>query len=139
MQRSELHPLDRTEAGDEPVSLSHGCNCDWLAVQINFERCPQWRLRTGYVAHCPFVQRAGSKSISNELELAFQERACSMTKPDILSRKVVELKEWQRVAWRRVSDPSVTNFERREIRNHIKESDEELRYYLGMVSDRLRR
>jgi hypothetical protein len=62
-----------------------------------------------------------------------------MTEPDILSRKVVELKEWQRVAWRRVADPSVTDFERREIRNHIKESDEHLRYYLGMVSDRLHR
>jgi hypothetical protein len=62
-----------------------------------------------------------------------------MTEPDILTRKVVELKEWQRVAWRRVADPTVTDFERREIRNHIKESDEHLRYYLGMVSDRLRR
>jgi hypothetical protein len=62
-----------------------------------------------------------------------------MTKPDVLSRKVVELQEWQRVAWRRVADPSVTDFERREIRNHLKESDEHLRYYLGMVSDRLRR
>ena len=62
-----------------------------------------------------------------------------MTEPDILTRKAVELKEWQRVAWRRVADPSVTDFERREIRNHIKESDEHLRYYLGMVSDRLRR
>jgi hypothetical protein len=62
-----------------------------------------------------------------------------MTEPDILNRKVIELKEWQRVAWRRVADPSVTDFERREIRNHIRESDEHLRYYLGMVSDRLRR
>jgi hypothetical protein len=62
-----------------------------------------------------------------------------MTEPDILSRKVIELKEWQRVAWRRVSDPMVTEFERREIRNHIKESDEQLRYYLAMVSERLRR
>jgi hypothetical protein len=44
----------------------------------------------------------------------------------------------QRVAWRRVADPLVTNFERREIRNHIKESDEQLRYYLGMMSERLR-
>jgi len=34
--------------------------------------------------------------------------------------------------------PSVTDFERRQIRNHIKDSDEHLRYYLGMVSDRLR-
>ncbi len=61
-----------------------------------------------------------------------------MTEPDILSRKVDELKEWQRVAWRRVADPSVTAFERREIRNHIKESEGELRYYLGKVSERLR-
>jgi hypothetical protein len=61
-----------------------------------------------------------------------------MTEPDILSRKVFELKEWQRVAWRRVADPLVTDFERREIRNHIKESDEQLRYYLGMMSERLR-
>jgi hypothetical protein len=62
-----------------------------------------------------------------------------MAEPDILNRKIVELKEWQRVAWRRVADPLVTEFERREIRNHIKESDEQLRYYLGMLSDRLRR
>jgi hypothetical protein len=55
-----------------------------------------------------------------------------------LNRKVEELKEWQRVAWRRVADPSVTEFERREIRNHIKESDELLRYYLVMVSERHR-
>jgi hypothetical protein len=61
-----------------------------------------------------------------------------MTEPDILSRKVIELKEWQRVAWRRVADPMVTEFERREIRNHIKESDGELRSYLAMMSDRLR-
>jgi len=43
------------------------------------------------------------------------------------------------MAWRRVADRSVTDFERREIRNHIKESDEHLRYYLGMVSASLRR
>jgi len=61
-----------------------------------------------------------------------------MTEPDILSRKIKELTEWQRVAWRRVADPAVTQFERREIRNHIKESDEALRYYLGMMSERIR-
>jgi hypothetical protein len=61
-----------------------------------------------------------------------------MTEPNFLSRKVEELKEWQRVAWRRIADPSVTEFERREIRNHIKESDELLRYYLVMVSERHR-
>lgn len=62
-----------------------------------------------------------------------------MTEPDILSRKIRELKDWQTVAWRRrVADPMLTAFERREIRNHIKESDGELRRYLAMKSDRLR-
>ena len=61
-----------------------------------------------------------------------------MPEPDVLSRKIGELKNWQTVAWRRIADPSVTPFERREIRNHIKQSDEELRSYLGMMSERVR-
>jgi hypothetical protein len=61
-----------------------------------------------------------------------------MTEPDILSRKIHELKEWQSVAWRRVADPLLTAFERREIRNHIKESDAELCRCLAMMSERLR-
>jgi hypothetical protein len=61
-----------------------------------------------------------------------------MTEPDIVSRKIQELKDWQAVAWRRIADPLLTAFERREIRNHIKQSDEELRRYLAMMSDRLR-
>jgi hypothetical protein len=70
--------------------------------------------------------------------ISFKERAYSMTEPDILSRKINELKNWQNLAWRRIADPLVTAFERREIRNHIKESDEELRRCLVMMSDRLR-
>jgi hypothetical protein len=61
-----------------------------------------------------------------------------MTEPDILSRKICELMDWQTLAWRRVADPLTTAFERREVRNHIKESGEELRRYLAMMSDRLR-
>jgi hypothetical protein len=61
-----------------------------------------------------------------------------MTEVDVLSRKIDELKEWQTVAWRRVADPLVTVFERREIRNHIKESDQQLRGYLGIASERVR-
>jgi hypothetical protein len=61
-----------------------------------------------------------------------------MNEPDILSRKIRELRDWQTVAWRRIADPVITAFERREIRNHLKESDVELRRYLGMMSDRLR-
>jgi hypothetical protein len=61
-----------------------------------------------------------------------------MAEADTLSRKIRELKEWQTVAWRRIADPMLTAFERREIRNHIKESDEELRYCLGMMTERFR-
>jgi hypothetical protein len=61
-----------------------------------------------------------------------------MTEIDVLSRKIQDLKDWQTVAWRRIADPAVTTFERREVRNHLKESDVELRRCLGMMSDRLR-
>jgi hypothetical protein len=61
-----------------------------------------------------------------------------MTEPDILIWKIDELKEWQRVAWRRMASPSVTAFERGEIRNQIKQSDEGLRGCLAMMSERLR-
>ena len=61
-----------------------------------------------------------------------------MTETDPLSRKIRELQAWQTIAWRRVADPFLTAFERREIRNHIRESDAELRRYLAMMSERLR-
>jgi hypothetical protein len=61
-----------------------------------------------------------------------------MSEPDLLSLKISELQEWQRVAWRRIADPLVTSYERREIRNHIKESDSELRRCLHIMSERVR-
>ena len=61
-----------------------------------------------------------------------------MTDMDILSRKISDLKDWQTQAWRRIADPAVTTFERREVRNHLKDSDAELRRCLGMMSDRFR-
>ena len=61
-----------------------------------------------------------------------------MTEPDNLSRKIGEMKEWQTVAWRRIADPFTTQFERREIRNHMKECDVELRRCIQMMSERLR-
>ena len=61
-----------------------------------------------------------------------------MNEPDILSRKIRELKDWQSVAWRRIADPLITTIERREIRYHLRESDGELRRYLAMMSERLR-
>jgi hypothetical protein len=61
-----------------------------------------------------------------------------MTESDILSRKIRELRDWQTIAWRRIANPMITAFERREIRNHLKESDTELRRCLAMMSERLR-
>ena len=61
-----------------------------------------------------------------------------MNEPDILSRKIRELKDWQTAAWQRIADPMLTTIERREIRNHLRDSEFELRHYLGMMSDRLR-
>jgi hypothetical protein len=85
----------------------------------------------------PFVK--GYLGISDTVcSINFQMRADSMTEPDILSSKIRELMDWQTVAWRRIADPSITLFERREIRNHLKESDAELRRCLAMVSERHR-
>jgi hypothetical protein len=61
-----------------------------------------------------------------------------MTEPDILGRKIQELKAWQATAWRQIADPLLTTLERREIRYHIKESNAELRRCLEMMTERLR-
>jgi hypothetical protein len=64
-----------------------------------------------------------------------------MNEPDVLSRNVLSrnmdaLKELQRVGWRQLADPALTIFERREIRNEIKQSEAELRSCLELMSDR---
>jgi hypothetical protein len=61
-----------------------------------------------------------------------------MTEPDLLSRKIDELKGWQTIAWRRIADTTVTPFERRELRNHMKDCDAELRRCLEIMSERVR-
>jgi hypothetical protein len=61
-----------------------------------------------------------------------------MTEPDNLGIKIRELMDWQTVAWRRIADPMVTTFERREIRNHVKTCNDELRRCLAIQSERFR-
>jgi hypothetical protein len=61
-----------------------------------------------------------------------------MTDANVLDCKIYELKEIQRVAWRQLADPSLTTFERREVRNQIRIRNNELRQYLEMISERLR-
>ena len=60
-----------------------------------------------------------------------------MTDPDVLDCKIHELQEVQRVAWRQLADSTLTAFERREVRNQIRLSNNELRQYL-LMSERLR-
>ena len=61
-----------------------------------------------------------------------------MTEPDVLSRDIDALKALQRNAWRELASPSLTVFDRREIRNRIRQSEVELRTHLKMMSERLR-
>lgn len=57
---------------------------------------------------------------------------------DTLDRDVQALKEWLRTAWRYLADPSSTRFERRELRNYMKEADAALRSGLRKVEARER-
>jgi len=66
-----------------------------------------------------------------------RDRSDHMTEPDVLSRDIDALKVLQREAWRELAGPSLTTFDRREIRNRIRQSEVELRTYLTMMSERL--
>ena len=46
------------------------------------------------------------------------------------------LSEWMRGAWRRLTDPSLTSFDRRETRNWMNEAEIALRAGLKRVADR---
>ena len=61
-----------------------------------------------------------------------------MTEPDVLTSKIRELQDWQTVAWRRIADPSITVYERREVRNHLKDAETELHRCLDMMAERVR-
>lgn len=61
-----------------------------------------------------------------------------MTAPDGLSRDIEALKALQREAWRELASPALTTFDRREIRNRIRQSEVELRASLQIMSERLR-
>jgi hypothetical protein len=61
-----------------------------------------------------------------------------MDHPAVLVGKIHELQEEQRVAWRQLAESSLTAFERREVRNRLRQSNDELRHYLELLSERLR-
>ncbi len=46
---------------------------------------------------------------------------------DVLEQDVQALKEWLRSAWRQLAQPSMTRFDRRELRNCMREAEAALR------------
>jgi hypothetical protein len=61
-----------------------------------------------------------------------------MIELDILSGEIATLMAEQREAWNELTRPTLTAFDRREIRNRIKQSEVELRDHLKVKTDRLR-
>jgi hypothetical protein len=61
-----------------------------------------------------------------------------MTEGDVLKSEIDALKAAQREAWRELASPALTTFDRREIRNRIRQSEVELRANLRLMSERLR-
>jgi len=56
-----------------------------------------------------------------------------MTDLEVLDRSILDLKEWLNGAWRHLAKPSLTKFERRELRNEMKQCNIELRRCLELV------
>ena len=59
-----------------------------------------------------------------------------MNQPEIFDRDIRALQEWLRTAWRRLGDPSLTAFTRRELRNQMKQCTADLRSHLQLVATR---
>jgi hypothetical protein len=57
---------------------------------------------------------------------------------DVLSHEIEALMAEQREAWRELASPNLTTFERREIRNRIRQSEVEARDHLTVRTERLR-
>jgi hypothetical protein len=49
---------------------------------------------------------------------------------DIRDRDIRALQEWLRAAWRRLGDPTLTAFTRRELRNQMKQCSADLKAHL---------
>jgi len=79
------------------------------------------------------------KESAIETEAASSQDGCAeMTEPDVLSLDIDALKARQQDAWRELASASLTMFDRREIRNRIRQSELELRDCLQLRSERLR-
>src|SRR3979490_1731825 len=61
-----------------------------------------------------------------------------MVELDSLDRNIRTLKELQRVVWQQLADRSATTLECQDLRNQLRHTGNELRYYLEMKSQRAR-
>ncbi len=61
-----------------------------------------------------------------------------MIELDVLSSQIEALKAEQREAWRELAVPTLTAFDRREIRNRIRQGEIELRDHLNVRTESLR-
>lgn len=58
-----------------------------------------------------------------------------MGQPDILDSDIRAMQQWLRVAWEQLSDPSLTTFSRRELRNQMKQCSADLRAHLQLAAE----
>jgi hypothetical protein len=58
-----------------------------------------------------------------------------MPEPEIFDHEIRALQEWLRAAWRQLADPSLTAFDRRELRNQMKHCSADLRAQLQRVME----
>jgi hypothetical protein len=61
-----------------------------------------------------------------------------MIETDVLSSEITVRMAEQRDAWRELASPGLTQFDRRELRNRIRQGEIELRDFLKMRNERLR-
>ena len=57
-----------------------------------------------------------------------------MSEPEI-QNQIATLQRWLAAAWRRLGDPALTAFDKRELRNQMKQADLALRQCLALASE----
>ena len=58
-----------------------------------------------------------------------------MNQPEVLDSDIRALQQWLRAAWQQLGDPSITAFNRRELRNQMKQCSADLRARLQMAAE----
>jgi hypothetical protein len=61
-----------------------------------------------------------------------------MSDAEALAHEIEALTAIQRNAWRELASPTLTTFDRREIRNRIRQAEVDLRHFLSIRTERLR-